>query len=160
MRLQQYESQLADLAITVRHYLISRGADAEVAADVTQDVFVKLLEMELILPADQLRPYMFRVAWTTYLDIFRRQQRYQRLVGLYLRPTQANPGLDGIDENLTRGLARLKATERQLLVLRYVEGLSVQQTAERLQLKLSATKMRLRRVHRKLERLMRSEECE
>ncbi|KRN01793.1 hypothetical protein FD13_GL000622 [Levilactobacillus senmaizukei DSM 21775 = NBRC 103853] len=160
MRLQQYELQLADLAVTVRRYLVSRGADTEVAADVTQDVFVKLLEMQLILPADQLRPYMFRVAWTTYLDQFRRQQRYQQLVELYIQPTLKNEGNFNHDEALAHGLSRLKVVERELLVLRYVKGLSMQQTADRLGLKLSATKMRLRRVHRKLERLMRSEEHE
>jgi len=86
MQLRQYEDLLAQLAVELQRYLMGRGAQREVAEDICQDVFVKVLEMELVLPPDELRPYLYRVAWSTYLDDYRRKRRYRELVTQYLRP--------------------------------------------------------------------------
>ncbi len=62
MKLDGYETLLKDISIELRKYLISKGASKDMAEDVVQDVFVKVLEMDLILPPDKIRPYMYQIA--------------------------------------------------------------------------------------------------
>lgn len=157
MRLQAYEQLVGELAVEIRGYLINRGADREIAADVVQDVFVKLLEMQLILPPDKLRPYMYRVAWSTYLDGYRRRQRYAEIVQIYLRPMLETVGNLSIETGLALALTRLSPREITLLLLRYEEALSIAEVATRLGVRPATVKMRLHRVHRKLEKVMRSD---
>lgn len=159
MRLQQYEKVLAQLAEELQHYLISRGAQEDVAEDIVQDVFVKLLEMELILPPDKLRPYTYRVAWSTYLDHYRRVQRYQDLVRKYLTPRLREPSVPD-PPDMTQALKRLTAKNRQLLLLRYDQELSINQISEIIKVKPTAVKMRLYRLRRKLKHILRSESHE
>ncbi|WP_024747506.1 RNA polymerase sigma factor, partial [Levilactobacillus namurensis] len=91
MNLADYETLVAQLAVEIRRYLVSRGADPETAADIVQDMFVKVLESDLVLPPEKLRPYLYRVAWSTYLDAYRRRQRYRQLVDRYLGPALQRP---------------------------------------------------------------------
>ncbi|WP_164511521.1 RNA polymerase sigma factor [Levilactobacillus cerevisiae] len=161
MQLHDYQKIVTELAVELQRYLISRGAQWETAEDVVQDVFVKILEMELVLPPDKLRPYMYRVAWSTYLDQYRRSQRYRDLVQKYLRPemTTAQPQ-PPIGDDLGPALAKLSTKERHLLVLRYDQQLPIAEVAQRLGIKASSVKMRLHRVHHKLEKILRSEQNE
>lgn len=156
MDLQAYQKLVTELAVELQRYLISRGAQRETAEDIVQDVFVKVLEMELILPADKLRPYLYRVAWSTYLDHYRRDQRYRDLVEKYLRPVETAAGQSATPD-LVPALRRLSAKERRLLLLRYEEQLPIAVVAERLHIRPAAVKMRLQRVHHKLAKLLRSE---
>lgn len=158
MQLQAYQKLVMQLAIELQHYLVSRGARRETAEDIVQDVFVKVLEMELVLPPDKLRPYLYRVAWSTYLDHYRRNQRYRDLVRRYIRPElgveQSMPG----EDSLGHALAKLSAKEQRLLLLRYDQELSMAAIAQQLGIRPAAVKMRLQRIYRKLEKILRSED--
>ncbi|MFC6181202.1 RNA polymerase sigma factor [Lactiplantibacillus daowaiensis] len=162
MDLKQYEGLLAELAVDVQRYLVHRGADEALAADIVQDMFVKVLEMDLVLPPNQLRPYLFRVAWSTYLDEYRRTRRYAAIVNDYLVPAlrEAVPPITDEQPELLAALRRLSAKEQQLLLLRYDEALSIKAIAAELKIRPAAVKMRLHRVHRKLEKHIRGVEHE
>lgn len=154
MQLKEYEDGLAQMTIELQNYLIGRGAQREVAEDICQDVFVKILKMDLILPPNELRPYLYRVAWSTYLDVYRRKQRYRELVERYLQPGAELPPAK-TNPKLAMALAKLSRRERQLLILRYDQDLSIRDMSSQLRIKPGAVKMRLHRVHRKLEKMMR-----
>ncbi|MFC6261655.1 RNA polymerase sigma factor [Levilactobacillus fujinensis] len=153
MRLQRYEKLMAQMAVELQRYLVSRGASHDVAEDIVQDVFVKLLEMELVLPPDKLRPYMYRVAWSTYLDYYRRTQRYQGLVKKYLGPA-LEIATQPADYDVGQAMSQLSHKEQHLLLLRYEQNLSITRVAEQLKIRPAAVKMRLHRVHKKLEKIM------
>lgn len=157
MRLDQYEAFLVELSTELQRYLVSRGARPETAADICQDVFVKALEMDLALPPDKLRGYLYRVAWSTYLDHYRRERRYRELVAQYLVPNQREQVNQQTTGQLAFPFQKLRPKERDLLILRYDQGLSIKEIAMRLGRRPGAVKMRLRRVHQKLKRLMGSE---
>ncbi len=86
MKLDGYETLLKDISIELRKYLISKGASKDMAEDVVQDVFVKVLEMDLILPPDKIRPYMYQIAKTRYIDLYRRDKHLKEILQLYLIP--------------------------------------------------------------------------
>lgn len=48
MRLDGYEEQIKDISLELTRYLVQHGANLEVAEDVVQNIFVKVLEMDLI----------------------------------------------------------------------------------------------------------------
>ncbi|WP_395350896.1 RNA polymerase sigma factor [Levilactobacillus parabrevis] len=124
------------------------------AEDICQDVFVKVLEMELVLPPGELRPYLYRVAWSIYLDDYRRKRRYRELVTQYLRPGRKQADFE-VDEDLLSALDKLSARERELLLLRYDQDLPIREVAVRLKVTPAAIKMRLHRVHQKLKKILR-----
>lgn len=90
MKLDGYETLLKDISIELRKYLISKGASKDMAEDVVQDVFVKVLEMDLILPPDKIRPYMYQIAKTRYIDLYRRDKHLKEILQLYLIPEKKN----------------------------------------------------------------------
>lgn len=140
------------LAEEIRRYLIGRHVAPEVAADIVQDMFVKVLEMALILAPDKLRPYLYRVAWSTYLDWYRREQRLQRLVTETLGPNliESMPAHVIPDDGLIRAIQRLRPADRKLLVDRYYHQRALSLMANDLGVSTAAVNMRLQRVQRKL----------
>lgn len=56
------------------------GAGAENARDISQDVLVKMLESEIILPFEEIRAWMYRVAIRLYIDRYRRDKKYWEIL--------------------------------------------------------------------------------
>ncbi|KJW12374.1 RNA polymerase sigma factor [Levilactobacillus spicheri] len=158
MNLGQYEALVGQLAVEIQRTLISRGVANDVAADIVQDMFVKVLESDLVLPPAKLRPYLYKVAWSTYLDQYRRHARLQALVARYLGPglvaTTVQPPVSD-HPDLRRALQHLRPRDQTLLVHRYVDQWSVEQIATAMAITPGAVKMRLHRVHRKLRKQIR-----
>ncbi|MBA1393084.1 sigma-70 family RNA polymerase sigma factor [Lactobacillus sp. XV13L] len=157
MKLDGYEELIKEMLLELRNYLISQGAKPQVAEDVIQDVFVKVLEMELILPPEQLRPYMYRMVQTKYIDIYRRQRHWQQLLEKYLIPEyqQLTPAeVSSREVQLGQALEQLSITNRQLLRWRYLDKKSITQIAVQLQIPQAAVKMRLYRLRHKLKKIM------
>lgn len=156
MNLARYEKLVGELSVELRGYLIKRGASLEVAEDIVQDTFMKVLEMELVLPPEKLRPYLYRVVWSTYIDWCRRENRWEHLVNEALGPcleTTSCPTSPAVPE-LTGSLRRLRPHEQRLLVYRYHQRWSMQRIAQVLGTSSAAVKMRLQRVQRKLRRYL------
>ena len=61
-------------------YLQKSGASKVEAEDVVQDVFVKMLETEVIIPAEKMRAWMYRVSIRRYIDRYRRDKRYLEIL--------------------------------------------------------------------------------
>lgn len=80
MRLDQYEHELVAIAQEIVHYLMKSGVSKEESHDVTQDVFVKMLEGRFVLPRDKIRAWMYRVAIRLYIDRYRREKRYRDIL--------------------------------------------------------------------------------
>ncbi|MBA1433867.1 RNA polymerase sigma factor [Bombilactobacillus bombi] len=157
MKLDGYEELIKEMLLELRNYLISQGAKPQVAEDVIQDVFVKVLEMELILPPEQLRPYMYRMVQTKYIDTYRRQRHWQQLLEKYLIPEyqQLTPAeVSPREVQLGQALEQLSITNRQLLRWRYLDKKSITQIAVQLQIPQAAVKMRLYRLRHKLKKIM------
>ncbi|BDR59640.1 RNA polymerase sigma factor [Xylocopilactobacillus apicola] len=155
MKLDRYEELLKDLMIELRRYLISKGAKPDLAEDVVQDIFVKVLEMELILPPDQLRPYLYRMVRNKYIDLYRRDQRLNALVEQYLIPELSRPEVQESDhsEKLEHALNQLSAENRQLLKMKYLDQKTNEELAKELKIPMAAVKMRLYRIRKKIKKM-------
>jgi RNA polymerase sigma-70 factor (ECF subfamily) len=119
-------------------YLFQRlNGDAEEAEDLTADVFAKVYEkIDGFQPQGApLSAWVFRIAHNRLIDSVRRRPR-QTLIALDDAPEiTSGPVFAGIDQQVALdqiklGLTRLTNEQRQVVVLRFLEGKSLAETAE------------------------------
>lgn len=136
----------ADLALLYRthhswlHGWLSRRLGCrENAADLAQDTFVRLLKSRQISPLREPRAYLSSIARGLMIDQFRRRA----LEKAYLESLASLPELEAPSEEqrllildtlerLDRALQRLKPRVRQAFLLAQLDGLTLTQVAQRL----------------------------
>jgi RNA polymerase sigma factor (sigma-70 family) len=137
------ESGFSDEAFARHHpplcrYLTRLTGDPDLAADLAQEAFVRLLEQDP--PPAAVRPWLFRVATNLVRDTARRTRRRQVLVLDGRAPSAhgdpAPPPDRGIDQERARRLVRhaldeLSSKEREALLMRE-EGFRHREIAEAL----------------------------
>ncbi|EHO54602.1 RNA polymerase sigma factor [Lentilactobacillus kisonensis] len=146
MKLDGYEALIKDISLELMHYLVGQGAHQEIAEDVIQDVFVKILKMDIILPPNEIRPYMYRMARNQYVDHYRKQARFKKLLQYYLIPAAKQPRstVNGPqNKRLAKVLRKLNDKDRQLLKLKYLNNQSIDQIASKTSKSPAAIKMRI-----------------
>ena len=118
-------------------YLYQRlNGNTEEAEDLTSEVFAKVFEKidGFQVQGAPLSSWLFRIAHNRLIDSVRRRPK-QTQVGLDdAPPLAAGPVFGGIDQavaldQIKVGLARLTEEQRQVIVLRFLEGKSLAQTA-------------------------------
>ena len=136
--------------VRLRRYFLLRGLDAATAEDLTQDVFVKVHQKagELREP-ERFHGWLFAIARNEMISYWRREQ--PRLERANIEDTLAEPDMISA-MRLTDMLRTLEPAERELVVLRFVEGLSYEELAEALKLPLGTVKWRIFNVRKKLAR--------
>lgn len=127
-----FELQFQKLYPSLFRYLHRLTGDADVAEDIAQEAFVRLIRQPL--PEDEVRPWLFTVAMNLVRDHARKTERRQRL--LTSAPVLVNPTTLP-DEDMERSeqvakvrasLDRLPLRDRQLLLMRE-EGFKYEEIA-------------------------------
>jgi RNA polymerase sigma-70 factor (ECF subfamily) len=117
-------------------YLYQRlNGNHEEAEDLTAEVFAKVYEKidGYQVQGAPLSSWLFRIAHNRLIDSVRR--RRGQTVGLDVAPeVAAGPMFQGVDQavamdQIKAGLARLTPEQRQVIVLRFLEGRSLAETA-------------------------------
>lgn len=129
--------------------------EAEHAADVVQNIWLRVLRAfpSLRDPA-RLRPWLFGIARRALMDRLRRQ--YASAAEVSLDETEgatveaAEGATDGALERLHDTLSAMPIIEREVLVLFYLQELSLAQLADVLALPVGTVKSRLHRARRML----------
>ncbi len=128
--------------------------DQATGEDVAQEAFVRAYSNLARCPDDAEFGAWVRVIATRLAFNHRRDTQTRRKYEAASRPLQSfENGRRRIAERdaLTRALDQLSYPYREILVLRYLEEMSVQEIASALDLGESATKMRLKRAREALE---------
>lgn len=126
--------------------LLNSDADAE---DVCQDVMFKVFgALKRFEGRSSFKTWMLRIATNTCANVLDKRRRAQEVTAAWSAEMadQATSHIATDSFDLTTLLERLSPEERQILTLRYVADLSLQEIAEVCQLGLSAAKMRLYRA--------------
>lgn len=122
--------------------------DAQLSEDVAQDAFVRGFAAIHAAPTDGFRPWLRVIA--TRLAYNRRRDRATRERYHEAAPPPAVRSADdertAARESLEQVLAQLSYPYREILVLRYVEELELDEIAKLLDLGPSAARMRLKRA--------------
>jgi len=132
------------------------------AEDVTQEVFVSALRR--LRSSEQpiaLRPWLYEIARNACIDQFRRSARTKE-VSYERDPSEAERGLSGVPapeeavdtkqrlDHLRDALCGLSDVQRDILVMRELEGLSYREIGRRLHLSRPAVESALFRARRRL----------
>ncbi len=154
MKLDQYERELVSIAEEIVYYLMRSGVSKHDSLDVTQDVLVKMLESNFVLPREKLRSWMYRVAIRTYIDSYRRGKKYQEI----LQEEFFREGLTSYDQELGSQLydllSELSSQFQTVLDLYYFQGFSVKEISHILGTSQSKVKIDLMRGRNKLKKII------
>jgi RNA polymerase sigma-70 factor (ECF subfamily) len=140
-------------------------ATREEARDVAQDIFVRLYEKRSLWPpAEDFLPWMFRTARNLCIDHLRRAKVRPTGVDLSAdllenlatedRDPEARTAAASARETVWRGLKRLTAISREILVLRDIQGLSLEEVAGVLKIPTGTIKSRTNRARLELARVL------
>ena len=122
------------------------------AEDATQQTFIALSKRAGKLSKNTaLGPWLFRAVSHEASNLRRREQRLRKRNHDYATISDHRPEKENqLSDKLYQALANLSEKDRELVLLRFYEGLTADQIATRLKISPAAAQ---RRTHRALERL-------
>jgi len=137
-------------------YVRRLTGDDEAANDVVQDVWLRVLRgIGRLRDGSKLRAWLFGIARRALMDRLREQYAAPAVGAVDVMDVPANDIPVTLEEDLTtmeHELARLPATEREVLTLFYLQELSLGETAEVLEVPIGTVKSRLFRARQLLRR--------
>lgn len=80
IKLDEYEKEVVAIAEEISFYLQKSGATRADSQDIAQDVLVKILESDIVLPFEKMRAWLYRSAVRTYIDKYRRDKHYHEIL--------------------------------------------------------------------------------
>lgn len=150
---------------SIYRYIYYRVGDVNVAEDLTAEVFLKALEglERFTYRGIPFSAWLYRIAHARVMDHFRRQARREilpldeRLVATEKGPrAMVEAKLD--HKELQSAVAQLTTDQQQVVILKFVEGLSNAEVARILGKSEGAVKSLQHRALNSLQRIMRREE--
>jgi RNA polymerase sigma-70 factor (ECF subfamily) len=138
----------------VYRYVLYRINNMETAQDLTADVFLRAVE-GLARYQDRQVPFLawlYRIAHARVVDHYRRTQRVGTEESIDSVEVKVDEDLDSDlmlnyrQQKLREALNKLPGEQRQVLLLRFIEGYDIQQTADALGKTIGAVKMIQRRA--------------
>lgn len=155
---QAFEHLVAQTANLVKAIAISVCKDADAAADITQQVFIKMWQqLHTLNNPESFLPWLRQITRTTALNHIQRQRRLvdENEVNLELipeeQPNQEERLLNAEQQLVLKELMdALPDGEREVVLLYYREGESTKQVALLLELQQAAVRKRLQRARTRL----------
>ena len=135
----------------------SLGGDARDAEDLLQETFIALAEALPYFRGDSsLFTFACAIAHRKVQSFIRRNARRARIaLAAPLEPERDAPGASPQDRRaVTEAMAHLQADHREVLMLKYVEDMSVNEIARVMQLSEHAVESRLARARRALRAIL------
>lgn len=125
-----FESPLIGYAMTILH-------DIERSRDVVQDTFIRLCQQDISKVRDGLKTWLFTVCRNRSLDVLRKEKRiqplddvkWQRVAGTGLQPDEKALHDERVAE-VMRYLDRLSNNQREVILLKFQQGLSYAEITE------------------------------
>ncbi len=150
----------------VRTTVVGMLGDVAEADDVAQNVFIRFYQsMDKFRGEAGLGTYLTRIAINLSLNELKRRQRNVKRFLSFSRPNRdidlpdRSESPDRLEkrDSISKALQALDPDFRTIAVLRLVDGYSVKETAEMLQLPMGTVASRLARAQRKLKEILRNE---
>ncbi|WP_273754740.1 RNA polymerase sigma factor [Leuconostoc mesenteroides] len=157
MEINQYENIILNIAQEVVRFLVKKGAKTQGAEDIAQDVMVKLIEANIVLEENKLRPWIYKVALSKFYDKHRRNKRYDNILHeLYTHTEKSNTDYTKLSDNKLpyEVLNQLSHYQLQLIYLKYDELRSIEFIAKELHFSQAKIKIDLFRTRAHLKKLL------
>ena len=165
------EGNLEDLLIeevkVVFKYLIKIGATKEDAEDIVQETLYKTLNNIDSVNHNKIRSWLFKVSINSYYSLYNKKQRQSNISlddieNLMFITTSTEEQVLAIEkaDGVRSALDQLKPSYRDLLVLKYLLGLSYKEIADTLDLPETQIKTYLYRARNKFRDIWEELHCE
>ena len=162
-----FDRLFEEYADAVFGYALRLVGDPDRAADIAQDTFIKAhRRLDTLTDPGAARAWLFRIASNTAIDEMRRH-RWTRPFGTdaarYAQRPDPRPGPEAqvmartLDHRLQIALLRLKAQQRQCLLLSDVEGMAASEIGVVMELSPGAVRTLLSRSRAEMRRLLAAE---
>jgi RNA polymerase sigma-70 factor, ECF subfamily len=146
-------------------YLYRYLGDAQLAEDLTSEVFIKLIESldTSRAPREQLQGWLYRVAHNLAMDHFREQAKKSELPLDEDAIADAESALHRLErchleEQLRRAICQLTPGQQQVILLRFGQGLKLEEIGRLLGKSEGAVKLLQYRAIERLQKLLEREE--
>ncbi len=162
-----FDRLFEEYSAPIYNYVLRMVADADRAADITQDTFIKAYrKLDTVTEAAATRSWLYRIATNTAIDDMRRRRMVTTMADD--EPTFANraderPGPEAqvmagtLDERVQRALMTLRPNHRQCLLLSDLEDMSAHQIGEVMGLSYAAVRTLLCRARGEMRRALSAE---
>ncbi len=131
----------------VARYCARFVGDVELAADLTQEVFLTLWkERARYRSSGALRHYLLRIARHRCLALAKKRRLRAQLLQRWQLPQQKPSGEPSDARSIDRALGKLSPAHRDLIILRYLEELELSEISTVTKLRLGTVKSRLSRA--------------
>jgi len=150
LKFQELYESYATEVYRFAFWLAGDGFEAE---DITSETFVRAWASRSTIRTETLKAYLFAIARNVYLEQHRKRKREVTLEDVYSDPS---PGPDEVVDyrlqlqEIQRLLQALSECDRAAFILRVQHELPYAEVARVLNLSLSAAKVKVHRVRKKL----------
>ena len=154
---EMYEKYATDVLRVAYYYLGNR----ELAEDVTQDVFVKLLTNRPSLEEGREKAWLLKVALNRCRDLWRSSWIKKVVLGhpgFECFPAPDMIGQLADQQTLSEAVSRLKPEFKEVVLLFYYQGYSVSEISEMLDIAEGTVSSRLSRARDKLQKELKGDD--
>ena len=163
----EFDRIFIEFSTPIYNYVLRMVGDADRAADIAQDTFIKAYrKLSTLTDASSTRSWLYRIATNTAIDEMRRGRHTVPMGDDEDRPVEQPDGGPGpetqvlsglLDDRIGRALLRLKANHRQCLILSDIEDMGAGQIGEVMGMSNGAVRVLLCRARGEMRRLLAAE---
>ncbi len=141
-----------------KYVYIRCGYNRELAEDITQDIFVKAWEKRTTFNPSKstLKNWIYVIARNHIIDTYRKKKISVKSFDedIYVKDLNISVEDEGAVSDILKNLDRLKEKEKEVIVLRYVQDLEIEDIAKILGKSKNTTKVMIHRAIKKLKYIM------
>ncbi|MBN2414991.1 sigma-70 family RNA polymerase sigma factor [bacterium] len=148
-----FETMYTHYADDVHSYALGLSGSRETAQDITSETFIRAWSRRESIRTETLKAYLFRIARNLFLEGYRKKRRETVLLDTIPDREPSPDKTAHIRMQLERAeslLLTLPEEERSVFLLRIRQGLSYAEIARVTDLSLSAVKVTIHRIRKKL----------
>ena len=166
-RERQFAELFEEFSAPIYNYVLRMVADADRAADITQDTFIKAYrKLDTLAEATSTRSWLYRIATNTAIDDMRRRRMVSPMgddAPAFANRPDPRPGPEAqvlaatLDERVQRALLSLRPNHRQCLLLSDLEDMSARDLGDVMGLSYAAVRTLLCRARGEMRRALAAE---
>lgn len=148
MTRQEFKTCFDQYFDAIRTYLVYRGADEELATDISQDVFMKLWQKDLDFEEPGTKSLLYKMASDAFVSHYRKTQvaaKYEQSMELKVESNDPQKQLEyeELHGQYLNALSTMNEKQREVFLMNRAEEMTYKEIAERLGLSVKAVEKRM-----------------